>query len=230
MTRTTNARIAGFAFLFYIAVGITGMIVVPGASGGEDMAVRLAGMERHAAAVHIGMVLGLVTAFTALTLGVALYGITRQEDHELALLALTCRVVEGALIVVPTLATLGLLSLAAAEGTAPGAGDGYALAEFLVKVQDWNVMVAATFFAVGSTLFTWLLLRGRAIPVSLAWIGLFASVLLVVGLPMRLVGVLDGATAAWLLWIPMGIFEIVLGLWLLIKGVAPASPAVSAPA
>lgn len=27
MTRTTNARIAGFTFLFYIAIGITGMLL-----------------------------------------------------------------------------------------------------------------------------------------------------------------------------------------------------------
>ena len=137
---------------------------------------------------------------------------------------------EGALIVVPTLATLGLLSLATAERTDPGTGGGYALAEFLVKVQDWNVIVAATFFAVGSTLFTWLLLRSRAIPASLAWFGLLASVLLVIGLPMRLVGMLEGASAAWLLWIPMGIFEIVLGLWLLIKGVAAPLAEESSPA
>src|SRR5712691_3715900 len=42
-----------------------------------------------------------------------------------------------------------------------------------------------TFFAVGSTLFCWLLLRGRMIPAALAWLGVLASVLLVVILPLQ---------------------------------------------
>ncbi len=71
-------------------------------------------------------------------------------------------------------------------------------------------------------MFSWLLLRGRMIPIGLAWLGVVASVLLVVGLPLRLVDVLDGA-AVQLLWLPMALFEIPLGFWLLIKGVRPAT-------
>jgi hypothetical protein len=66
--------------------------------------------------------------------------------------------------------------------------------------------------------FSWLLLRGRLIPVPLAWLGVVASVILVVGLPLRLVDVIGGA-AAQVMWLPMAAFEIPLGFWLLIKGV-----------
>jgi hypothetical protein len=54
------------------------------------------------------------------------------------------------------------------------------------------VAVTATFFAVGSTLFSWLLLRGRMIPVPLAWLGVLASVLLVVLLPLEAAGFVWG--------------------------------------
>ena len=37
MTRTTNARIAGFTFLFYIAAGITSLVLF-GRTGGEEIA------------------------------------------------------------------------------------------------------------------------------------------------------------------------------------------------
>ena len=57
------------------------------------------------------------------------------------------------------------------------------------------------------------------IPVALAWLGVLASVLLVVGLPLQLAGVLR-ASAIQLMWLPMAAFEIPLALWLLIKGVA----------
>jgi hypothetical protein len=114
-------------------------------------------------------------------------------------------------------ATLGLLWLATATGaTAPDPAAAQALGAFLLQQ---NPLVGATFFAVGSTLFSFLLLRGRMVPVPLAWLGVAASVLLVVGLPLQLAAVLRGPVTQ-LMWIPMAAFEIPLGLWLLIKGVA----------
>jgi hypothetical protein len=83
------------------------------------------------------------------------------------------------------------------------------------------------FFAVGSTLFSWLLLRGRMIPVALAWLGVLASLLLVVGLPLQLAGFLPGGFN-WFLWMPMAAFEIALALWLIIKGAATPAPRQSA--
>jgi hypothetical protein len=82
---------------------------------------------------------------------------------------------------------------------------------------------AAIFFAVGSLLFSWLLLRGRMIPIALAWLGVFASILWIVGLPLQLVGVLPDSIT-WFIYLPMAAFEIPLGLWLLIKGVAMSAP------
>ncbi len=84
---------------------------------------------------------------------------------------------------------------------------------------------SAIFFAVGSLLFAWLFLRGRMIPVVLAWLGVLASVLLVVILPLQLAGLFGGATTwsssvTWLVWLPMLVFEVTLALWLIIKGVA----------
>jgi hypothetical protein len=57
------------------------------------------------------------------------------------------------------------------------------------------------------------------VPVPLAWLGVVASVLLVVGLPAQLVGFLTGSVGAFM-WLPMLVFEVTLALWLLIKGVA----------
>lgn len=83
---------------------------------------------------------------------------------------------------------------------------------------------SAIYFAVGSLLFSWLLLRGRLIPSWLAQLGVFASALLVVILPAQLVGLFGGtmswaSSLAWLVWMPMLIFEVIFALWLMIKGV-----------
>jgi hypothetical protein len=168
MTRRTNATVAGITFLVYIVAGIATMAL---------------SNRANAAAV-----LTLATSFCALVLGVTLYAITRDQDRDLALLALLCRVIESI----------------------PGHGGG------------------AIYFAVGSTLFSWLLLQGRMIPVALAWLGVIASVLLAVLLVLRTAGLFGpganwSSSLTWLTWLPMLVFELTFAAWLIVKGVdAPA--------
>ncbi len=219
MTRRTNASIAGTTFLLYIALGIPAMILSSRAVHGDGVAAKLASVARHAADARFAFLLDLATCFAALVLAVTLYAITREQDQDLAMLALTCRVGEGLLGGVSVQKSLSLLWLATATGVnAPDAQAASTLGSFLLEGQGGGI--GAIFFAVGSTIFSWLLLRGRMIPVALAWLGVVASFLAVVGLPLMIAGFISGSLA-WFIWIPMAAFEIPLALWLIIKGVAP---------
>jgi hypothetical protein len=222
MTRTTNARIAGFTFLLYIAAGILSMVVFARAAGGAGITERLAAIAQHSTALGLVFILGLLQSFCALLLGVTLYAITREQDPDLAMLGLTFRVGEGLIgASIPT--SLGLLWLATATGAnAPDAAGSHALGAFLFQLGAWHTATAATFFAVGSAFFSWLLLRGRMIPAILAWLGLVASVLLVVGLPLQGAGFLRGPVTSFM-WGPMAAFEVPLAVWLLVRGVAPTA-------
>jgi hypothetical protein len=226
MTRRTNARVAGFTFLFYIAVAMTGMILANRATSGEGTAARLANIAQHATSVRVAVVLELLGCFSALVLGVTLYAITRDQGPDLAMLAMICRVAEGVIGGESLSRPLGRLWLATASGPdAPDPASANALAAFLLKLPSgWSVN--AIFFAVGSLLFSALFLRGRMIPVALAWLGVTASILAVVVLPLELVGILSGPITQ-LVWLPMLVFEVTLALWLLIKGAAlpPRRPA-----
>jgi len=225
MSRTTNARIAGFTLLFYIAVGITSLILFGRASGGDEIGAKLAAIAQHETAVRITVLLELLQSFSALVLAVTLWAITREQDPVLAMGGLVCRTAEGLLGAVGIPSTLALLWLATASGTGvPDTAAAHALAAFLLR---GSVALTATFFAVGSMLFSCLLLRGRMIPSSLAWLGVIASALLMVGLPLQLAGFLHGPVASFM-WLPMLAFEVPLALWLLIKGVAGPAPMRSA--
>jgi hypothetical protein len=161
MTLRTNARVAGVTLLVYFVAGIASLV--------------LSGNARASA------VLAMFTSFSALVLGVTLYAITRDEDPDLAMMGLACRVIEAV----------------------PGEG--------------------AIYFAVGSLLFSWLILRGRMIPVPMAWLGVVASALLVVIIPVqRAGGTISWASAVtWSLWLPMLVFELTLAGWFIVKGVDP---------
>jgi Domain of unknown function (DUF4386) len=196
MTRTVNARLAGVTFLAYIALGITDMRLNTRATAGTDIGERLASVARHADDIRYMALLQMIEVFCALVLAVTLYAITRDEDRDLATLGMICRVTEGVISAFSVPGTLALLWLATATGTDAPADAAHALAAYLMRS---GMAFTATFFAVGSTLFAWLLLRGRMIPCVLGWIGVLASVLLVICLPLQLVGVVT--------------------LWFLIKGV-----------
>src|SRR6266571_3195208 len=184
MTRRTNARIVGIAYLLYIAVAFPSMLLSDRATAGSDIAAKVVTIAQHAADIRLTVVLSMVGGFCALVLGVTLYAITRDEDRDLAMLGLTCRVVEAI----------------------PG-------------------QPGAIFFAVGSTLFCWLLLRGRMIPVALARLGVVASVALVAILVLQRAGLFSAGVnwfsgVTWLVWLPMLVFELALAAWLIVKGVA----------
>lgn len=214
MTRRTNARIAGVAFLVYIAVTIAGIVLFARATGGETVAARLAAIAQHATDVRITILLGLVGNFCALVLAVTLYSITREQDRDLAMLAMICRVAEG-IVGMDVSKTLGLLWLATAKDAA---GAAPALGVFFLKMEE-SFTASALFFAIGSTLFSWLLLRGRMIPAPLAWLGVLGSILPVIFFPLQLVGLVSGPITS-AMWYPTLLFEIILAAWLIIKGVA----------
>ena len=217
MTRTTNSRIAGFTYLFYIAVAYPSMVLFNRATKGVDMAAQLASMAQHASDVRLAVVLSLLGCFSALVLAVTLYALTRDEDRDIAMFGLTCRVGEGLVGAASIPSTLGLLAMVTATGAyVPDAAAAQAIGTFALTNA---VVVGASLFALGSTAFSWLLLRGRMVPRVLAWLGVVGSALLVVGLPLQLLHVLMGA-AAQLMWIPVAIFEVLVAFWLMIKGAA----------
>ena len=216
MTRTTNSRIAGFALLGYIAAGIVSMVLFRRATSGEGIAAKLAGIAAHTSDVRLLVLLGFAQSFSAIALGVTLYALTRDEDADLAMLGLVCRVGEGVIAGLSIQATVTLLWLSMPGTIALDATSIHGLAAYLLKA---NVELPATFFAVGSTAFSYLLLRGRMIPTPLAWLGVAASTLLVVGLPLSYAGWLDGPVTLFM-WLPMLAFEVPLALWLLTRGAA----------
>lgn len=223
MTRTTNTRIAGFMFLFYIAMGIAAMILFSPVDGAQGTVAKLAAIAEHAPRVRLSIVLSQLIIVDALALAVALYALTRDQDRDLALLALAFRIAEGVIGAIGLFGMVGLLWLGTATAAAaldPAAAN--ALGALLLKVEGWSPIIGAFPFAVGSTLYSWLFLRARSIPVPLAWLGVLSSILLVVLLPAVLAGFVKGPVTMFM-WLPMLVFELALALWLLIKGVAPST-------
>lgn len=218
MTHTTNAKVAGIAFLVYIAAGVLMMLLWGRATSGEGTASQMASLLQYTTEVRFTVLLNVVTSLSAFVLGVTLFALTRTTDPDVAMLGLTCRVAEG-VVGFGAIGTRSLLWLAAgADAGLADRGAAQLLSAYLIKGGAWSG--SAMFFALGSLAFCWLMLRGHLVPASLAWLGVLASVLLVICLPLQLAGFLRGPFTSYV-WLPMLAFEVPLAFWLVVKGVAP---------
>jgi hypothetical protein len=216
MTRTTNARIAGVTFILYIVVGMTSIYLSTLMTGGsEETSAKLSAIISNRSLAQLNIILTLLSAAFALVLAVTIYGLTFDIDRELAILALCCRVAEGVIIVMATLLLIATLSIANSAGTGVGADPAYlALAETIFHVEGYTGLLAGLCFATGSTTYCYLLLRSHRMTAWMAWLGLFSSAILVVLLPLRIAGVVQGPLVT-IMWLPMLVFELVFSFWLL---------------
>lgn len=215
MNRRNYARLAGFTFLFYIANGIADMIVSGRVRSGPTTAAKLANIAQHVQLARLGTFLTFLTAVDALVLGLALYAITRDTEPDLALLALLFRVGEGIVGAVAALKSASIIEFA--TRCVPSAGTDVLTVVGASLLYGGGATVGATLFAIGSTIFAYLFVRNGRIPAWLAWLGIVSSLILVVALSLQMAGVAQTGAAFWI-WMPMLVYEVVLGFLLLIKG------------
>jgi len=210
MTVKTNSRLAGFTFLFYIVMSLLPGWLLRPISSAEGTAAKLAAMAAHPTLTRSGALFSLISMVNAIVLGAALYALTRLIDRDLALIALLFRVAEGILSPVGAFTRRALLMIA----TEPVPD--IALANVLLKTGGFSFLLGSTCFAAGSTLFTFLFLRSRSIPVWLAWLGFLGSLLILIGLPLQILAVLPAPLDS-LMWIPIAFFEVIFAFWLVFR-------------
>jgi hypothetical protein len=221
MTLRANARLAGLAFLLNFVTGIGKAVLLNQVSAGDGTAARLANIAQHATLVRVAALLVLLEFVYQAVLAVTLYALTRDQDRDLSLLGLGCRMTEGVIAAIAAGSRLDLLAVATASRTATGA-DAAAAQALGASLLGGSSGPAALCFALSGLIFASLFLRARSIPVWLAWLGVVASILCLVEVPLQMLGYLNGL-ATIVPWIPMALFEVILALWLLIKGVAVRS-------
>ncbi len=217
MKRVTIARVAGAAFLLYVVAGATNEFLMARATDADGVTATLVHLAANATDVRLSILLSLAEALSAFVLAVTLYGLTRDQDADLARFGLLCRSVEGLLGALGIQKKLGLLWLAGAGATTtpPDATLSAVLGPLFLLSGG---ALGAIFFALGNGVFAHLLGRGRMIPRALAVLGVISSALLVVVLPLQLAGFADGV---WVnaLWIPAFVYAPLVGGWLLLRGV-----------
>jgi len=188
----------------------------------------LDGLAANQAAALVGALALVVMAVACMGVAVMLYPILRRDavtstQQGLAVWYLGTRISEATLFLVGVVAMLAALDLsqAATEGADDAAGPAAGAA--LLAFFDYAWIAGQTIFCVGAAMQYWLLLRSGRVPGWLALWGLVAApLMLVAGFLLPITGDPNSA-ASTLLYLPMGVQEMVLAVWLIARGFRPSA-------
>jgi len=230
------ATIAGGAYLITDVTSIIAEFYVrPMLLAGSDVVRTASNIMAHEQLFRVVIVSDLLTCAGVVVLNLALYELLAPVHRSIARLAALWRLAEafvGSAIVVCSFVVLSVLS-GADYLQAFRPGELLALARLLVGARTSGYLIVLLFFGLGSTAYLYLLVRSRYVPKAIALLGLAGSALVVLFVLGRMLfpALLAGASAAVLalpavargllaiLFLPVLAFEIILGLWLLVKGV-----------
>ncbi len=215
------ARTAGLLYLLTNATAVVmvwarGQVIVKG-----DAAATAANIVASERLFRIGIAFELLTVAGVIALVVALYAVLRTVSRELALMATFWRLMETAAFATITFSSFTVLALLGSDTyLGPVAVEQRAaLAYSFLRVHNAGFQTGFLFLGLGSTMFAWLWWRSRYVPRVFAGLGIIAS-LIMVGAAISLIvapAVMQRVGLAYMA--PMGLFEIGLGLWLLVRGI-----------
>ncbi len=222
-----TARVAGAAMLLPTAlIVLNEYLLKPAYMVQGDAAATARRILEHPALFRLSFTCDLLYALGLLVLLVALYLLLEPVHRGVALLAALCRLMYAGAWLLASGAKYAALRLLPGAPYVHVFGDAEreALARYQMGAGFEAYYIGLPFFALASTLCCVLFLKSRAVPRALALTGVIASAwgvacafayLLVPGFGRMLNPYAYDAQ--------LGVFELVLGLWLLFRGVRPST-------
>jgi hypothetical protein len=214
------ARLAGFMYLFIIAVYLLGTYITNRFEVPGNIAETAHRMMENELLFRLGLALGSLNALCAVLLAVGLYAAVCTINKNLALLALAFELVYVAVGAVLNLIDYAFLKqlIDAYSASSLDAKQLSALADLHSYVDAVGMNIACILYGAGSILFFYLFLKTKYIPRILAALGMLGSVLVpLTGFASLIIP--QPSKMLQLGWIPIFAAELFVGLWLLIKGV-----------
>ena len=211
-----TVRLLGAAFLLQaVASAVSGLFLLQPLTVPGNIVDTMANFSNHALQVRAGIVVEMVTVIALVILSALLYVILKKQNGKVALVALSLRLTEVALLSVSRIFTFSLLCTSEAyikEGVPIYL---QTLGNLFYETQEFSYSLNMVLFSLGATLFYYLFFKSRYIPQVLSLWGLIAAPVAFIGTIIDLLGY----SVPIVLFIPNLPLELALGIWLMVKGV-----------
>ncbi len=176
--------------------------------------------------VITGALLLLIAAFASAGIAIWLYPILRKYNEGLALGAVCFRLMEGMLYIVGVVGLLSILTLSQ-EYVKAGASNAslfQASGTSLLAVRDWAGKLSIIAFTLGALMYYYVFYQSKLIPRWLSGWGFLGAALSLAAALLAISGqIIYFSTVFILLQLPIGVQEMVLAVWLIVKGFNPSA-------
>ncbi len=203
-----------------LSTGFTGSIL--------DVPDYLIKISANGNQVIMGALFQFIAAIASASIAIWLYPILKKYDEGLALGAVGFRLIEGVFYIVAAIGLLSLFTLSQ-EFVKAGTPDAFyfqTLGTLILAVRNWSGFVfSVTAFNLGALAYYYIFYRSKLIPRWLSGWGLLGAVLL---LSVALLALFSGepfsiSGVTILLVLPIAVQEMVLAVWLIVKGFNPSA-------
>jgi hypothetical protein len=213
------ARVTGVLFVITYIASIPPVLFLYGPLLDDPRYILGGGAADNGLA--LGALLELILIIANIGTAVVLYPVVKRVSEILALGFVAARVIESAFIAVGVLSVLSMVTLRQEAAAGADAGSLLAVGQSLVAVQSWTFLLGPGFVVgVGNGLILgYLMYRSGLVPRRMAILGLIAGPVLLA----RFVGILFGvfepmSVLGGIMVVPEFIWELALGIWLIVKG------------
>lgn len=214
------AVITGLIFIIATVINLIAAALTPVPTDTD----YLTWLSAHPNQVTGGALLYLISFFASGGIAIAMYPVLKEKNSGLALGAVIFRALEAAFYLAGLVSLLSLLTLSQ-QFTTAGAADHTTLqtiANLLVSIRDHAGLVAVFAFCLGAFLYYYLFFQSRLIPRWLSGFGIVAITLMLIACVLALFSG-NRITSYIPLAFPIFLQEMVLAVWLIVKGFDPSA-------
>jgi hypothetical protein len=220
----TNARITGILFILGTVPVMVAMVLWGQSISSPDY---LSLMAAHSNEVLLFALSVIVMGLACAGIGISLYPILKPHGEALALGVVGFRVMEGTLQFVSAISTAVLLALSQEFVKAGSPADSFfqPAAAVIMSVREWMSNGFYLFpWCVAAFIYYTVFYRTRLLPRWLSAWGLLGLLLMLIGAFSGMFGLIGAfSPPQMLLMLPIMLQEMVLAVWLIVKGFNPSA-------
>lgn len=213
-----NSIIVGVLFITATAASIIAGLFIAPILDDPDYLNNVSANENR---VLIGALLELIAAGAVVGTAVMLFPVFKKYNEGLALGYIGGRGIEGVIIIIGAIGALLLLTLS--REYAAGASDTsyfQASGTLLKAVRDWTLLLGPMIvFSLNNLILNYMFYQSRLVPQWLSIWGLIGAPLILAAALLVMFGrTTQTSPIVILLALPVALFEMVLAVWLIVKG------------
>jgi hypothetical protein len=217
-----TAMIVGVLFIIATVTALLGTVLTQSSLNASDYLDKISANQNQ---VIIGVLFKFIAAAASAGIAISLYPILKKYNEGLALGSVGFRLIEGVFYIVAALGLLSLLSLSQeyASAGSPAASTFQILGTLMLAVRNWASQSGVIAFTVGVLMYYYVFYQSKLIPRFISGWGFIGAALSLAAVLLTFFDQLVPFSTVFILFnFPIFLQEMVLAVWLIVKGFNPS--------